>query len=157
MTHRLTLAVASCLPAQRLWHWFCLLLVCASLGISSGTAAMSAVELQVGVGSVVLEGKYQGLVDPGGQRPQSRQVKIPNIVLNLVQNPYKTNPKQRALTDFLGLLDQFLQFPDHAPVPRASTFDTLRPMILIQAQFAQCFLARSLQSCHACQDVVHGQ
>ena len=28
---------------------------------------MSAVELQVGVGSVVLEGKYQGLVDPGGQ------------------------------------------------------------------------------------------
>ena len=49
-------------------------------------------------------------------RPQSRRIKLSNIVLNLVQNSCKANPKQRALADFLGLVDQFLQFPDHTPV-----------------------------------------
>ena len=79
--------------------------------------------------------------------------------LNLVQNSSKANPKQRSLTDFLGLVDQLFQFPSHSPVARAysksqyaeivgmrliyrsdhSALDPPHSVIFIQAQFGQRF------------------
>ena len=54
-----------------------------------------------------------------------------NVVLNFVQNPSKTNAKQRALADFLGFVDQFLQLTNETPVTRANAFDAGRPVIFI--------------------------
>ena len=79
-------------------------------------------------------------------QPQARQVKLSNIIQNLVQNSRKANPKQRALVYFLGLVDQFFQFPNNTPIARTDPFDTRRPVIFTQAQLGQRFRVARLNS-----------
>ena len=50
---------------------------------------------------------------------------------------------ERALTDFLGFFDQFFHVPNDTLIAGVNAFDACRPVIFIQAQFAQRFwLAR---------------